>query len=55
MLKPALARGELRAIGATTLKEYQKHIEKDPALARRFQPVYIDEPSTDDTIAICAD
>jgi len=52
MLKPALARGELRAIGATTLKEYQKHIEKDPALARRFQPVYIDEPSTDDTIAI---
>lgn len=52
MLKPALARGELRAIGATTLKEYQKHIEKDPALARRFQPVYIDEPSVDDTIAI---
>ena len=52
MLKPALARGELRAIGATTLKEYQKHIEKDPALARRFQPVYIDEPSSDDTIAI---
>ena len=52
MLKPALARGELRAIGATTLKEYQKHIEKDPALARRFQPVYIDEPSVDDAIAI---
>jgi len=52
MLKPALARGELRAIGATTLKEYQKHIEKDPALARRFQPIYIDEPSTDDAIAI---
>ena len=52
MLKPALARGELRAIGATTLKEYQKHIEKDPALARRFQPVYIDEPSIDDAIAI---
>lgn len=52
MLKPALARGELRAIGATTLKEYQKHIEKDPALARRFQPVYIDEPSIDDTVAI---
>ncbi|MFA6354867.1 MAG: AAA family ATPase [Candidatus Paceibacterota bacterium] len=52
MLKPALARGELRAIGATTLKEYQKHIEKDPALARRFQPVFIDEPSVDDTIAI---
>jgi ATP-dependent Clp protease ATP-binding subunit ClpB len=52
MLKPALARGELRAIGATTLKEYQKHIEKDPALARRFQPVYIDEPTPEDTIAI---
>jgi ATP-dependent Clp protease ATP-binding subunit ClpB len=52
MLKPALARGELHAIGATTLKEYQKHIEKDPALARRFQPVYIDEPSINDTIAI---
>ncbi|HOX90871.1 MAG TPA: AAA family ATPase [Candidatus Paceibacterota bacterium] len=52
MLKPALARGELRAIGATTLKEYQKHIEKDPALARRFQPVYIDEPSVEDAIAI---
>ncbi|MFZ3015547.1 MAG: ATP-dependent Clp protease ATP-binding subunit, partial [Minisyncoccia bacterium] len=52
MLKPALARGELRAIGATTLKEYQKHIEKDPALARRFQPVYIDEPSLEDAIAI---
>jgi ATP-dependent Clp protease ATP-binding subunit ClpB len=52
MLKPALSRGELRAIGATTLKEYQKHIEKDPALARRFQPVYIDEPSTEDAIAV---
>ncbi len=52
MLKPALARGELRAIGATTLKEYQKHIEKDPALARRFQPVYVDEPSVEDAIAI---
>lgn len=52
MLKPALARGELRAIGATTLKEYQKHIEKDPALARRFQPVYVDEPSEEDAIAI---
>lgn len=52
MLKPALARGELRAIGATTLKEYQKHIEKDPALARRFQPVYVEEPSIDDAIAI---
>ncbi len=52
MLKPALARGELHAIGATTLKEYHKHIEKDPALARRFQPVYVEEPSTEDTIAI---
>jgi len=52
MLKPALSRGELRAIGATTLKEYQKHIEKDPALARRFQPVYIDEPGVEDAIAI---
>ncbi|MCC2630476.1 MAG: ATPase domain protein [Candidatus Paceibacter sp.] len=52
MLKPALSRGELRAIGATTLREYQKHIEKDPALTRRFQPVYVNEPSTDDTITI---
>jgi len=52
MLKPALSRGELRAIGATTLREYQKHIEKDPALARRFQPVYIDEPNLEDAIAI---
>ncbi len=52
MLKPALARGELRAIGATTLKEYQKYIEKDPALARRFQPVYVDEPSLEDATAI---
>lgn len=52
MLKPALARGELRAIGATTLREYQKHIEKDPALARRFQPVFIEEPSMEDAIAI---
>jgi ATP-dependent Clp protease ATP-binding subunit ClpB len=52
MLKPALARGELRAIGATTLNEYRKHIEKDPALERRFQPVLIPEPSVEDTIAI---
>jgi ATP-dependent Clp protease ATP-binding subunit ClpB len=52
MLKPALARGELRAIGATTLNEYRKYIEKDPALERRFQPVMIQEPSTEDTIAI---
>ncbi len=52
MLKPALARGELRVIGATTLNEYQKHIERDPALTRRFQPVYVNEPSIDDAIAI---
>ena len=52
LLKPALARGELHAIGATTLKEYQKYIEKDSALARRFQPVTVSEPSTKDTIAI---
>ncbi len=52
MLKPALARGELRCIGATTLAEYQKHIEKDAALARRFQPVFAGEPSVVDTIAI---
>ncbi len=52
LLKPALARGELRLIGATTLKEYQKYIEKDAALERRFQPVYVGEPSVEDTIAI---
>lgn len=52
MLKPALARGTIRTIGATTLKEYQQHIEKDKALERRFQPVYIGEPSLEDTIAI---
>src|SRR5271168_968835 len=52
MLKPALARGELRAIGATTLNEFRKYIEKDPALERRFQPVTIGEPSVEDTIAI---
>ena len=52
MLKPMLARGELHAIGATTLDEYRKHIEKDAALERRFQPVYIDEPSVEDTISI---
>lgn len=52
LLKPALSRGELRAIGATTLKEYQKHIEKDPALARRFQPVFVEEPSEADALAI---
>jgi ATP-dependent Clp protease ATP-binding subunit ClpB len=52
LLKPALARGELRCIGATTLDEFREHIEKDPALERRFQPVYVGEPSVDDTIAI---
>ena len=52
MLKPALARGELRTIGATTLAEYRKYIEKDAALERRFQPVYVDQPSVEDTIAI---
>ncbi len=52
MLKPALARGELRAIGATTLDEYRKHIEKDAALERRFQPVVVDQPTVDDTISI---
>jgi ATP-dependent Clp protease ATP-binding subunit ClpB len=52
MLKPALSRGELRMIGATTLKEYQQHIEKDTALTRRFQPVYVNEPSTEDAVAI---
>jgi ATP-dependent Clp protease ATP-binding subunit ClpB len=52
LLKPMLARGELRAVGATTLDEYRKHIEKDAALERRFQPVYVGEPSVQDTIAI---
>jgi len=52
MLKPALARGEIRVVGATTLKEYQKYIERDPALTRRFQPVFVNEPSVEDGIAI---
>ncbi|MEX0612029.1 MAG: Clp protease N-terminal domain-containing protein, partial [Pirellulales bacterium] len=52
ILKPALARGELRTIGATTLDEYRKYIEKDPALERRFQPIYVGEPNVEDTIAI---
>ena len=52
LLKPALARGELHCIGATTINEYRKHVEKDAALARRFQPVYVDEPYVDDTISI---
>ena len=52
MLKPALARGELHVIGATTLDEYRKYVEKDAALERRFQKVFVDEPSVEDTIAI---
>jgi ATP-dependent Clp protease ATP-binding subunit ClpB len=52
LLKPALARGELRAIGATTVKEYQKYIEKDAALERRFQPIFVQEPSIDDAVAM---
>lgn len=52
LLKPALARGELHCVGATTLDEYRKHVEKDPALARRFQPVFIEEPTVEDTISI---
>jgi ATP-dependent Clp protease ATP-binding subunit ClpB len=52
LLKPALARGELHCIGATTLDEYKKHVEKDAALARRFQPVYVEEPSVEDTVSI---
>ena len=52
MIKPELARGTLHCIGATTLDEYRKHIEKDAALARRFQPVFVDEPSVEDTISI---
>jgi ATP-dependent Clp protease ATP-binding subunit ClpB len=52
LLKPALARGELHCVGATTLDEYRKHVEKDPALARRFQPVFVEEPKVDDTISI---
>ena len=52
LLKPMLARGELHCIGATTLDEYRKYIEKDPALERRFQPVMVNEPTVEDTIAI---
>src|SRR5882762_5968800 len=52
MLKPMLARGELHTIGATTLDEYRKHIEKDAALERRFQPIYVGEPTVEDTISI---
>ncbi|MBO0236575.1 type VI secretion system ATPase TssH, partial [Vibrio parahaemolyticus] len=52
MLKPALARGELHCIGATTLDEYRKHVEKDAALARRFQPVFVSGPTVEDTVSI---
>src|SRR5699024_6031398 len=52
LLKPALARGELHCVGATTLNEYKKYVEKDAALARRFQPVYVDEPDVEETITI---
>ena len=52
LLKPALARGELHCVGATTLDEYRKHVEKDAALARRFQPVFVSQPSVEDTISI---
>src|SRR6201999_4103505 len=52
LLKPALARGELHCVGATTLDEYRKHVEKDAALARRFQPVFVQEPTVEDTISI---
>ena len=52
LLKPALARGELHAIGATTLKEFQKHIEKDSALERRFQPIHVEEPTLEDSVTI---
>ncbi len=52
LLKPALARGELHCVGATTLDEYRKHVEKDPALARRFQPVFVEEPTVEDTVSI---
>jgi ATP-dependent Clp protease ATP-binding subunit ClpB len=52
LLKPALARGELHCVGATTLDEYRKHVEKDPALARRFQPVMVEEPTVEDTVSI---
>src|SRR3546814_18892164 len=52
LLKPALARGELHCIGATTLDEYRKHVEKDPALQRRFQPVFVGEPTVEDSISI---
>jgi ATP-dependent Clp protease ATP-binding subunit ClpB len=52
LLKPMLARGELRCIGATTLAEYQRHVEKDPAFERRFQPCFVSEPTVEDTISI---
>ena len=52
LLKPALARGDLRCVGATTLDEYRKHVEKDAALARRFQPLFVAEPTVEDTVSI---
>ena len=52
ILKPALSRGEIQTIGATTLDDYRKYVERDPALERRFQPVHVEEPSLDDTVAI---
>lgn len=52
MIKPALARGSIKVIGATTINEYRQHIEKDSALERRFQPVQVDEPTKEDTLAI---
>src|SRR5206468_9139316 len=52
LIKPALARGELHCVGATTLDEYRKYVEKDAALARRFQPVFVSEPSVEDTVSI---
>lgn len=52
IIKPALSRGKIKVIGATTISEYRKYIEKDSALERRFQPVFVDEPGRDDTIAI---
>ena len=51
-MKPALARGEIQIIGATTIEEYRRHMEKDPALERRFQPVFIDEPNREETVKI---
>lgn len=54
ILKPALARGEIQVVGATTLDEYRKYVERDPALERRFQPIIVDEPTVEETIEILA-